>query len=60
MLDVVRLDVSKTVQQRQESHDDHVKVRNFEIGDLVVVRNFSQQHPHLKWLFGQIQEESTN
>ena len=58
LLDVVRHDLSKTVRQSQESqkqcHDDHAKARSFEIGDPGFVQNFSPQHPHLKWLFGQI------
>ena len=56
LLDVVRPDLSKSVRLRQESHDDHVKARKFEIGDSVFVCNFSQQHPPPKWLFGQIQD----
>ena len=60
LLDVVRPDLSETVQQHQESqkqcHDDHAKVRSFEVGDSVLMRNFSRQHPHPKWLFGQNQE----
>ena len=60
LLDVVRPDLSKTVRQRQESqeqcHSDHAKTRSFEIGDSVFVRNFSPQHPHPKWLFGQIHD----
>ena len=56
LLDAVRPDLSKTVRQRQMSRDDHVKVRSVEIGDCVFVRNFSQQHPDPKWLFGQIQD----
>ena len=59
-LDVVRPDLSKTVPQHQESqkhsHDDHAKVRSFEVGDSVFVLNFSPQHPQPKWLFGQIRE----
>ena len=60
LLDVVRPDLSKTVRQHQESqklcHDDHAKVRSFEVGDSVFVRNFSPQHPHPKLLFGQIRD----
>ena len=56
LLDAVRPDLSKTVRQRQTSQDDHAKVRSFEIGDSVFLRNFSQQHPYPKWLLGQIQD----
>ena len=55
LLDAVRPDLSKTVRQRQTSQEDHVKVRSFELGDAVFVRNFSQQHPYPKWLFGHVQ-----
>ena len=62
LLNVVRPDLSKTVRQHQESqkhsHDDHAKVRSFKVGDSVFVRNFSPQHPHPKWLFGQIRDIS--
>ena len=60
LLDVVRPDLSKTVRQHQESqrqqHDNRARVRGFEIGDSVFVRNFSQQYPHPKWLIGQIHD----
>ena len=60
LLDVVRPDLSKTVRQQQESqkqcHDDHATVISFEVGDTVFVRNFSPQHPHSKWLFGEIRD----
>ena len=58
LIDVMKPDLPKTVRQHQKSqkqcHDDHVMVRSFEVGDSVFVCNFSPQHPHQKWLFGQI------
>ena len=58
LLDVVRPDLSKTVRQHQESqkrqHDRHAKTRQFNIGEAVFIRNFSQQYPQPTWLSGEI------